>query len=473
MKHDKVSTSRRDFLKNSMLGGAAAIAATQVPSASAQTALPAPAATPATPRPAAPAMPPFSPIDPANTPMGTAFGVKPGRVAWAFNAKATNWDGVNNAPGWWDDSNTHPELVAAMLSGSIRSVGGDANNDKEAWNKIFIDFNKRHGKGSVGYKKGEKIVLKYNLNQMHNNDGKSNDSYIAPQLSQALLRQLVQQVGVAPADITVYDAIRNVPATIYDRATKEFPGVHFVESTGTEGREKAVADKSKPLVFSSGSLTFYLPTVVTQADYMINVAGLKGHTMAGMTVCAKNHQGTVLKEDSSAGARDVHPTLAVKGGGRGPAPQQMGAYNGLVDMNGHPDVGGKTMLYIIDGLYATQHNEFRLAAVCKWDSAPFNGNWTSSVFASQDGVAIDSVALDFLRSEPTLKTIVTGAVDNYLHEMAMAHQAPSKTVYDPAKNGKTLASMGVHEHWNNATDKKYSRNLGKGAGIELVNVKLA
>jgi hypothetical protein len=26
----------------------------------------------------------------------------------------------------------------------------------------------------------------------------------------------------------------------------------------------------------------------------------------------------------------------------------------------------------------------------------------------------------------------------------------------------------VHEHWNNATDKQYSRNLGKREGIELV-----
>ena len=57
--------------------------------------------------------------------------------------------------------------------------------------------------------------------------------------------------------------------------------------------------------------------------------------------------------------------------------------------------------------------------------------------------------------------------------MALANQPPSKTVYDPAKTGKPLASMGVHEHWNNAAEKKYSRNLGKGAGIELVSVKLA
>jgi hypothetical protein len=103
---------------------------------------------------------------------------------------------------------------------------------------------------------------------------------------------------------------------------------------------------------------------------------------------------------------------------------------------------------------------------------PFDGHWTSSLFASQDGVALDSVALDFLRNEPTLAAIVTGAVDNYLHEMAMAHQAPSGITYDPAKTGKPLASLGVHEHWNNATDRKYSRNLGKGAGIELVNVQL-
>ena len=36
-----------------------------------------------------------------------------------------------------------------------------------------------------------------------------------------------------------------------------------------------------------------------------------------------------------------------------------------------------------------------------------------------------------------------------------------------------LASLGVHEHWNNLQEKKYSRNLGVGEGIELVPVELA
>ena len=35
--------------------------------------------------------------------------------------------------------------------------------------------------------------------------------------------------------------------------------------------------------------------------------------------------------------------------------------------------------------------------------------------------------------------------------------------------GKVLPkSLGVHEHWNNAQEKKYSRNLGKQKGIDLL-----
>jgi hypothetical protein len=33
-----------------------------------------------------------------------------------------------------------------------------------------------------------------------------------------------------------------------------------------------------------------------------------------------------------------------------------------------------------------------------------------------------------------------------------------------------LRSLGVFEHWNNAAEKKYSRNFGKANGIELFQV---
>jgi uncharacterized protein (DUF362 family) len=413
----------------------------------------------------------FVPRDAANSPLGTAIGARPGRVAWSFDPRATTWDGRTNSPGWWSDTNTHPKIVGEMVSAVVRSVG-DASSDRAAWQRLFVDHNRRHGRGEVGYKPGEKIAIKVNLNQCRSHGDNGNASYIAPQLVFALLRELTKAAGVPAADIFVFDTSREVPSTIFDAGTRQFPGVHFVDSTGTDGREKSTADPAHPLYLQGSTTTLYFPACLTGATYLINVAGLKGHTLAGMTVCGKNHLGTVLYDNGGVAARELHRFISVRGGRGGPV-QQPGDYNGLVDLDGHRETGGKTLLYVIDALYATKHNEYRLDPSCKWQSAPFNGNWTASIFASQDGVAIDSVALDFLCSEPTLRDIVVGNVDNYLHEAALAGSAGSKIAYDPEKDGSTLTSQGVHEHWNNAVEKRYSRNLGSGAGIELVQLPAA
>ena len=93
---------------------------------------------------------------------------------------------------------------------------------------------------------------------------------------------------------------------------------------------------------------------------------------------------------------------------------------------------------------------------------------------SFDPVAIDSVGLDFLHSEFGGYLASSHGcghdmhADNYLHEAALAG-SPSGTVYKP--DGKPIGSLGVHEHWNNAREKKYSRNLSReGKGIELLTV---
>jgi hypothetical protein len=139
---------------------------------------------------------------------------------------------------------------------------------------------------------------------------------------------------------------------------------------------------------------------------------------------------------------------------------------------GHSQIGGKTVLYLVDGLYPGIHPKEQ--APRPWNSPPFDGHWASSLLASQDPVAIDSVGFDFLWNEyqdfPR-----KGGADDYLHEAALANDPPSGTFYDPdhQTNVKRLPSLGVHEHWNNAQEKKYSRNLGKGNGIELVPVELS
>ena len=60
-----------------------------------------------------------------------------------------------------------------------------------------------------------------------------------------------------------------------------------------------------------------------------------------------------------------------------------------------------------------------------------------------------------------------GGAEDYLHEAAEANNPASGTFYAPG--GVRLASLCVHEHWNDSTNKQYSRNISPtNKGIELV-----
>jgi hypothetical protein len=123
-----------------------------------------------------------------------------------------------------------------------------------------------------------------------------------------------------------------------------------------------------------------------------------------------------------------------------------------------------------------ENEGYPVSLASRWNSAPFNGHWSSSLFLSQDNIAIESVGLDFLRTEQAVNsayTLTYGAVDNYLHEGSQADNPPSGTFYHPNGDTVRLQSLGVHEHWNNAAEKKYSRNLGTGNGIDLVKLQSA
>jgi len=141
---------------------------------------------------------------------------------------------------------------------------------------------------------------------------------------------------------------------------------------------------------------------------------------------------------------------------------------------GHEKLGRNTVLFIVDGLWggveATERGY-------KWKSVPFNNDWPNSLFVSQDEVALESVCLDFLRAEALVNTAFKNrpffpAVDDYLHQAADKANWANGITYDPEGDGTEMpASLGVHEHWNNATDKQYTRNLGTGNGIELISYK--
>lgn len=409
----------------------------------------------------APATAAFTPSEPPNSPMGVAKGIHAGRVVWMHDPSATHWDGSSGS--WWDDDNTDQIVVDGMVSEVIQTLTGELT-DAAAWDALFRHFNQTRGRSDVGYQRGERIAIKINMNQENSSGGNwsSRVGNPTPQVIHSMVSQLVEVVGVPGSAITIYDASRYIGNPIFDKirndANTEFRDIRFVvkSTLARNGRIGATGDTSHPLFTRAG--TAYLPQCVTGAKYLINMALLRPHSLYGITLCAKNHFGSVHFPSASSNGGWTPEPLHNHGG----RSRSMDTYNCLVNLNGHEQLSGKTLLYMIDGLYPArnQSNE-----VIRWQS--FGDDWCSSLFASQDPIAIDSVALDFLRNEPR-NTDVTGYPENYLHEAALADNPPSGTFYDPEGDGTRLASLGVHEHWNNAVDKQYSRNLGIGDGIELV-----
>jgi hypothetical protein len=410
-----------------------------------------------------------------NQPVGVAQGLHPGRVVWAHDPKATDWAGPGQGH-WWEGDHTNQAAVDTMMSGVVQQLGGKAD-DAKAWDALIKHFNQTHGNGNVGYRKGEKVTIKVNLVGCIVGYGVNPKSYdlvqgldymnASPQMILALLRQLVHAVGVNPEDISVGDPLCLFPNQYLDPLHREFPTVHYLDHNGgsADFPRTRVQYSSIPFYWSSrptGTTQDYVPVPYVEATYLINMANLKSHVSAGVTLCGKNHYGSLLRRPPEKGYYDMHQSLpeGVLGSGH---------YRALVDLMGHAHTGGKTLLYLIDGLYPGVHPIEHSPR--KFSTPPFNGQWASSLFASQDPVAIDSVALDFLWAEWNDFPHMSGG-DDYLHEAALADHPPSGTFYDPdhATSSTRLASLGVHEHWNDAQKKQYSRNLGKSEGIELVAV---
>lgn len=405
-------------------------------------------------------------------PIGEPKGIHPGRVVWVHDPKVSQWKGPGHGH-WYDEGCINQGRVDAMMKHAICRLTGEATVT-EAWSQLFRHLNVQRGKGRVSYRAGERIVIKPNWVGMIWREGAVDpESYTlikrqdymntAPQMIIALVRQLVENVGVKQNNITVCDTLAYLVHEYYSILHRAFPSVNYEDYAGKFGRSK-VNFSSVPLYWScrpEDVKTDYVPECMAQSEYLINFANLKAHTAAGVTLCGKNHFGSLIRWPVQQGYYNMHANCFAK---------KTGVYRETVDLMGHTHLGGKTVLCLVDGLFPGKHPID--SAPRKWNSPPFQGEWASSLLASQDPVAVDSVGLDFLRAEWDDYPRREGA-DDYLHEAALAGDPPSGTFYDPDHGtaSKRLSSLGVHEHWNNSSEKKYSRNFGTGEGIELVTVQ--
>jgi hypothetical protein len=389
-----------------------------------------------------------------NVPLGVAKGMHPGRVAWGHNTKVASWDGKTGF--WWEDRFNNQTETDKLFSQTLFSLTG-IKDEKKSWDALFRFFNKTKRNDDYGYKAGQKVAIKVNLNNTNSHES-NNEINANPHLILSLLKSLVNEAGLSQENITVTDPSRFITNNVYDKLHSVYPKVHYVDHNGGDGREKAAfVENAIPYSVDNGKVATGLAACIVEADYIIDMALMKGHVSQGVTLCAKNFFGCTSIEDDWR--KNSHS------GGFSQNKEGLHTYSVYPDYMGHKDLGGKTMLFLIDGIYS---NKFvNQVPAFKWALAPFNNNWPGSLFASQDGVAIDAVVLDFILAEwPDAPDMMYS--DYSVNESALADNPPSGTVYDPERDGTRLTSLGVSEHWNNAIDKKYSRNLNTGKGIELI-----
>lgn len=442
----------------------------------------------------------LGPDDGPNQPFGKAQGVHPGRVVWIWDPNATNENCTStfDTQDWyWKPENINEKVVGDMFRNSLNRLTGK-DQIASSWDLLFHSFNVRKSNIDKGYAKGEKIFIKINqgtarwlLEQEDKEKGYYYPSTLKPEETRRrksfgptetnpyvvleILRELVNEAGINQEDITVGDPMTDIYGHNYDIWVREFPKVKYTDKFSDKfGRTMIYPTANNLLFYSDKSQSDKLYDVIEKADYLINVANLKPHMSAGISLTAKNHFGS----QASGTAGHLHYSLIT----RGSKPINGGyhKYRVLVDMMGSKFLGQNTLLYIVDGLFGGGASETQ--GPVKYFMAPFNNDWSNSIFLSQDQVALESVCYDFLRTEwngvnvhnSSNNAIEIGpswnGVDDYLHQAADPANWPEGIVYDPDKSGKPLTSLGVHEHWNNPLEKSYSKNLGFKEGIELVSV---
>lgn len=358
-----------------------------------------------------------------NAPIGTAKGIFPGRVAWVHNPNAALWTGTGNY--WAAAVNPQAEYDKAFTAG-IKCLSG-GTDDATSWDLIFRWFNNSHGRAGTGYLGGDMIAVKINQNNSPVSAADAgNTSNANPQSCVAVVRSLVN-AGVPQAEIYIGDPSRAVSDNIFNAVHGVYPDVKVVDHFGNNGRVTtntvAGAFPYGDGVPDSESGCFY------NARYIINQPLMKGHIGQIVTFGAKNFYG-------ATGISNIWQNNAGHPG--------MTALSGFMTS---PNFGGKTVLWCMDAMYPNPNLDG--TPDTGWTEAPFNGRPMASFIMSLDGPAEESVSIDFFGGH-----YGTGPAG----EVYIIYAA--------------TAGAGVEEHWNNDTDRQYSRNLDpvSGTGIELVYI---
>ena len=258
-----------------------------------------------------------------------------------------------------------------MIDTGLMRLTGTATAIK-AWKQLLPE-----------YQPGKKIAIKENFNDSIMGGGtrgyQDNDAYVdaLPQILNSIIRGM-KSFGVVENDIWVYDASRYI--TDRFRALVPYDNIHYFDRTGNGADvERATFSSSVPSSTINFSGTGYTGTnkicdIVVQADYLINIPIFKRHGGAGITLCMKNHLGTI--NGFLYGSHNMHNFFYLS------ASQYNSESNPILNINTNLHIRDKTVLNIGNGLYGAWPSNNEVPK--KWSS--FNNDSPNILFFSVDPV---------------------------------------------------------------------------------------
>lgn len=310
-------------------------------------------------------------------------------------ADAVTWD---FSTGWYGDY-VNQARVNQMTERGLRELTGQ-DTVGGAWTRLMPN-----------YRPGQKIAIKVNLNNAKSVGDSDNIIDALPQVVIALLRTLVSDYNVAEQDIWIYDAQRLMPTRFYNPVHAAFPQVGLYDNGSGCGQRATFdhADPSLKVAFAQPNLKGerWLTDLLFHATYLINVPILKKHGSHPVTLGFKNHFGSLNNLQAIVDGNDnPHPYIT----------PSHALYNAntvpFVDINANPNIRGKTVLTLADGLYGSSAVGVAPQA---WSNT-FSGHSPNSLLFSTDPVAMDCVLTDLLRAEFPSGAISNDSTYDYLKD---------------------------------------------------------
>jgi hypothetical protein len=226
----------------------------------------------------------------------------PERVIRVHCGTVQDWNFSSN--DFWN--HVKQPVMDDMFARGICTLTGHTNV-LEAWQDLL-----------VGYQPGHKIAIKLNLNSYDYNANQTCE------MAYTVIESL-KRFGVQAADMKVFDVVRRLPEYWRDRWNSDVEWVNH---------DRVNWDGNATIYFPAIATTHRFPTVLSQADHLINVGLQKGHK-GYVTGSMKNHFGS--QEDPS----DLH----------------INRFDNICTLAAHGQIAGKTRLIAIEASYMTWHHE--------------------------------------------------------------------------------------------------------------------